>query len=125
MHVLTSDLVFPSSQLPDFLGGSCTCSGEGGCLRSNKGPWNDPDIMKVCIFVFTILSLLKWVNQELSRSDSDIVKLVRNAGATFVRQITRVSNDQEKVDSYVQILPLKASVNRLHVDRTDLVVFLI
>ncbi|KAF7831224.1 phosphatidylinositol/phosphatidylcholine transfer protein SFH13 [Senna tora] len=50
-----------SSQLPDFLGGSCTCPGEGGCLRANKGPWNDPDIMK----------------------------LVHNAGATFVRQITR------------------------------------
>ncbi|KAI6688640.1 hypothetical protein NL676_025468 [Syzygium grande] len=71
--------VIDSSQLPDFLGGSCTCSGEGGCLRSNNGPWNDPDIMK----------------------------LVRNAEATFVRQITRVSNDQEKVDSYIQILPLK------------------
>ncbi|KAF7141949.1 hypothetical protein RHSIM_Rhsim06G0234800 [Rhododendron simsii] len=35
-----------SSQLPDFLGGSCTCSAEGGCLRSNMGPWNDPAIMK-------------------------------------------------------------------------------
>ncbi|CAL5405208.1 unnamed protein product [Camellia sinensis] len=35
-----------SSQLPDFFGGSCTCSTEGGCLRSNMGPWNDPEIMK-------------------------------------------------------------------------------
>ncbi|KAL7088218.1 hypothetical protein ACP275_13G114800 [Erythranthe tilingii] len=34
-------------QLPDFLGGSCNCNIEGGCLRSNKGPWNDPEIMKV------------------------------------------------------------------------------
>ena len=37
------------SQLPDFLGGSCTCSMDRGCLRSNKGPWNDPAIMKVAI----------------------------------------------------------------------------
>lgn len=38
------------SQLPDFLGGSCICPGEGGCLRSNKGPWSDADIMKVIPF---------------------------------------------------------------------------
>ncbi|KAI4306284.1 hypothetical protein L6164_029573 [Bauhinia variegata] len=71
--------VIDSSQLPDFLGGSCACSGEGGCLRSNKGPWIDPDTMK----------------------------LVHNAEATFVRQITRVSNEQKKFDSYIQIRPPK------------------
>lgn len=71
--------VIDPSQLPDFLGGSCTCSAEGGCLRSNKGPWNDPEIMK----------------------------LVHYAEATLVRQITRVSHDQQKFDSYVQIRPLK------------------
>lgn len=71
--------VVDSSQLPDFLGGTCTCSADGGCLRSNKGPWNDPDIMK----------------------------LVRNAEATFVRQITRVCHDQQKFDSYILIRPLK------------------
>ncbi|KAJ9567701.1 hypothetical protein OSB04_003667 [Centaurea solstitialis] len=71
--------VINPSQLPDFLGGACTCSGEGGCLRSNMGPWNDPEIMKV----------------------------VNNAEATFVRQITSLSGDQQKVDSYIQIYPLK------------------
>ncbi|XP_058218988.1 phosphatidylinositol/phosphatidylcholine transfer protein SFH13 isoform X1 [Rhododendron vialii] len=68
-----------SSQLPDFLGGSCTCSAEGGCLRSNMGPWNDPAIMKI----------------------------VHNAEGTFVRQITRVSTDQQKINPYIQLRPLK------------------
>lgn len=67
------------SQLPNFLGGSCSCPSEGGCLRSNMGPWNDPEIMKV----------------------------VNNAEATFARQITRVSSGQQKIDSSVQIQPVK------------------
>ncbi|XP_076942547.1 phosphatidylinositol/phosphatidylcholine transfer protein SFH13-like [Bidens hawaiensis] len=71
--------VIDPSQLPDFLGGTCVCPVEGGCLRSNQGPWNDPEIMKV----------------------------VNNVEATFVRQITSFSNDQQKVDSYTQIYPVK------------------
>lgn len=32
--------------LPDFLGGTCTCSHvEGGCMYSNAGPWNDYDML--------------------------------------------------------------------------------
>ncbi|XP_065619435.1 phosphatidylinositol/phosphatidylcholine transfer protein SFH13-like isoform X2 [Quercus suber] len=71
--------VIDSSQLPDFLGGVCTCSIEGGCLRSNKGPWNNPDIMK----------------------------LVHSVDATFVRQITRVSIDQQKSDTCDKLRPMK------------------
>ncbi|CAA2984732.1 Phosphatidylinositol/phosphatidylcholine transfer protein SFH13 [Olea europaea subsp. europaea] len=71
--------VIDPSQLPDFLGGSCSCSLEGGCLRSTKGPWADPEIMK----------------------------LVHNAESTLVRQITRIISDQQKVNSYIQIRPLK------------------
>ncbi|XP_078171520.1 phosphatidylinositol/phosphatidylcholine transfer protein SFH13-like isoform X1 [Carex rostrata] len=61
--------VIDTSQLPAFLGGTCTC--EGGCLRSNKGPWNDPDV----------------------------IKLVQNGGARLIRHTRRLSEIEQRRNS--------------------------
>lgn len=64
--------IIDASELPEFLGGSCTCLELGGCLKGEKGPWMDPNILKMVI----------------------------SGKACCKRQIVTVSDDDEKVITY-------------------------
>ncbi|KAL5669047.1 hypothetical protein ACJX0J_021268, partial [Zea mays] len=82
-----------ASQLPDYFGGSCTCSNHGGCLRSNKGPWSDPSIMKLV----HSMELLKEV-AHISDIEETITGSVRLRALKLPEQISDTSNAESGSD---------------------------
>ncbi|CAL5390196.1 unnamed protein product [Camellia sinensis] len=85
-----------SSQLPDFLGGSCTCSDEGGCLRTNKGPWNDHEIIKL---VYNTEATFTRVSTDQQKIDYYIQKLPFKPRASDPTVFYSCGEDFSQVDS--------------------------
>lgn len=113
IHVIGSDYqqrlleVIDSSQLPDFLGGSCNCASMGGCLMSDKGPWKDPEIMKkVMSGAYRQMRKITVVSRSMNE-ESSLVPLNENSSSISCstpeeKQCLDVSGNSEVQNSEVQ-----------------------
>ena len=107
------------SELPEFFGGCCTCTEYGGCLRSDRGPWKDPNILKVFSLSLSIQTnehththtcTHKLIHshkhftifRQIIFDGLDGKQMILNGEAQCARQIVTVSNSEGKIIAYAK-----------------------
>ncbi|CAI0377509.1 unnamed protein product [Linum tenue] len=108
--------VIDASELPEFLGGTCTCADQGGCLRSDKGPWRNPDILKAYGKYSTLFVHLEVfiTLRDLSEIASSILKQVRGSDSSAAESGSEAeeiaSPKALKAYSHLRLTPVREEI---------------